>query len=242
MNTTLDQKPEEKAGHRNRPVADLLISILVPSVILMKFSGDEYLGATSALILALAFPLCWGAWELARYRTFNFVALLGLVSVGLTGGIGLLQLDQRWLAVKEAAIPGLIGLAVLASTWTRYPLIRTLLYNPNILDVGRIQQKLKETRSSDLFEARLLNATYMLSGTFFFSSLVNYILASWIVTSPTGSAAFNEELGRLTLLSYPMIAIPSTLMMMAIAYYLWRTIHNTTGLSLEELLVSANRN
>ena len=90
-----------------------------------------------------------------------------------------------------------------------------------------------------MFESRLLMATYMLSATFFFSSLMNYILASLIVTSPTGSAAFNEELGRLTLLSYPVIAIPSTLMMMAILVYLWRTIHGLTGLSFEELLVSS---
>ena len=167
----------------------------------------------------------------------DFFALLGLVSVGITGGIGLLQLDQQWIAVKEAAIPGLIGLAVLGSTWTRYPLIKTLLYNPNTLDVGRIQRKLDETNNSALFDARLLNATYMLSGAFFFSALMNYILAVWIVTSPTGSAAFNEELGRLTLLSYPMIALPATLMMMAILYYIWRTVHGMTGLSMEELLV-----
>lgn len=236
-----DQKPEEKAGHKNRPVVDMLISIVIPSVILMKFSGDDALGVTAALILALSFPLCWGALELLKHDRFNFFALLGLVSVGLTGGIGLLQLDQRWIAVKEAAIPGLIGLAVLGSTWTRYPLIRTLLYNPNIIDVGKIQQKLEETRNSDLFEAGLQKATYLLSGTFFFSSLTNFILATWIVNSPTGSAAFNEELGRLTLLSYPMIAIPSTIMMMAILYYIWRTVHDMTGLSLQDLLVSENK-
>jgi hypothetical protein len=220
-------------------VLDLLVSIVIPSVVLMKLSGDEYLGATSALILALAFPLCWGSYELLKYNKFNFFALLGLVSVGITGGIGLLQLDQQWIAVKEAAIPGLIGLAVLVSTWTRYPLIKTLLYNPNTLDVGRIQRKLDETSNRALFDARLLNATYMLSGAFFFSSLMNYILAVWIVTSPTGSAAFNEELGRLALLSYPVIAIPSTLMMMAILYYIWRTIHGMTGLSLEEIFAAA---
>ena len=237
-----DQKPEEKAGHKNRPVVDMLISIVIPSVILMKFSGDDALGVTAALILALSFPLCWGALELLKHDRFNFSALLGLVSVGLTGGIGLLQLDQQWLAVKEAAIPGLIGIAVLASTWTRYPLIRTLLFNPSIINVARVEQKLEETRTSDLFEIRMQKATYLLSGTFFFSSLVNYMLASWIVTSPTGSAAFNEELGRLTLLSYPMIALPATLMMMAILYYIWRTVHGMTGLSMEELLVSENSN
>jgi intracellular septation protein A len=242
MTTLPDQKPGEKTGHKHRPVMDLLISMVIPSVILMKFSGDDDLGVTGSLVLALAFPLCWGVLDLFKHGRFNYLALLGLVSVGLTGGIGLLQLDQQWLAVKEASMPGLIGLAVLASTWTRYPLIRALLYNANILDVGKIQQRLDETRNSDLFETRLQKATYLLSGTFFFSSLVNYTLASWIVTSPTGSAAFNEELGRLTLLSYPVIALPATLMMMAILYYIWRTVHDMTGLSMEELLVSENRN
>jgi hypothetical protein len=56
--------------------------------------------------------------------------VLGLVSILLTGGIGLLQLDTRWLAVKEAAIPGLIGLAVLMSTRTRYPLVKTAAVQP----------------------------------------------------------------------------------------------------------------
>ena len=31
------------------------------------------------MVLALAFPLSWGAFELLKYRKFNFVALLGLV-------------------------------------------------------------------------------------------------------------------------------------------------------------------
>ena len=239
MTTGPDQKSKEKADHKHRPLTDLLVSIVIPSVVLMKFSGVDALGVTGALILALAFPLCWGALDLFRHGKFNFFALLGLVSVGLTGGIGLLQLDQQWLAVKEAAVPGLIGLAVLGSTWTRYPLIKTVLYNPNVLDVEKIQQELERTGGSALFESRFLMATYLLSATFFFSSLMNYILASVIVTSPTGSAAFNEELGRLTLLSYPVIAVPSTLMMMAILVYLWRTIHGLTGLSLEELLVSS---
>jgi len=225
-------------GHKPRPMIDLLVSIILPSAILMKLSGEDDLGASGALIIALAFPLLWGLFELLKYRKFNFIALLGLVSVLLTGGIGLLQLDTQWLAIKEAAIPGLIGLAVLVSTRTRYPLIRTLLYNPSIMNVEKIQQRLNEFGHQQVFEARLLNATYLLSGTFFFSSAMNYILAKWIVISPAGSAAFNEELGQMTLLSYPVIAIPSMLMTMAIFYYLWRTIHGMTGLSLEHMLVT----
>ena len=65
---------------------------------------------------------------------------------------------------------------------------------------------------------------------------MNYIVVKWIVVSPAGTEAFNEELGQMTLVSYPMIAIPSMIMMMAILFYLWRTIHGLTGLSMEEIM------
>jgi uncharacterized membrane protein YjdF len=162
--------------------------------------------------------------------------VLGLVSILLTGGIGLLQLDTQWLAVKEAAIPGLLGLAVLVSTRTRYPLVKTLLYNPTLIDVARVQQHLDARGTARDFEARLQHATYMLGGTFFFSAAMNYFLASWIVTSPAGSEAFNAELGRLTLVSYPMIALPSMLMMMGALYYLARATRELAGLKLSEAL------
>ncbi|MDA7084988.1 MFS transporter [Pseudomonas sp. SA3-5] len=227
--------------HKPRPLVDLLVSILIPSLILMKLSGEARLGADGALILALAFPLGWGTFELVKYRKFNFIALLGLVSVLLTGGIGLLKLDNQWLAIKEAAVPGLIGIVVLVSTRTRYPLIRTMLFNKSVLNVDKIHERLEQGGHTQHFETRLLTATYWLSGTFFFSSAMNYVLAKWIVISPSGSEAFNAELGRMNLLSYPMIAIPSMIMMMAIFYYLWRTIHGLTGLKLEEIMAGVEQ-
>lgn len=222
--------------HKPRPWVDLLVSIIIPSVILMKFSGEEYLGNVNALLIGLAFPLGWGLFELIKYRKKNFIAVLGLVSVGLTGGIGLLELDAKWLAIKEAAIPAVIGLAVLISTRTKYPLVRTLLYNPSVLDVDKIHKTLEEHNRVGEFEERLLKASYFFSGTFLFSSIMNYVLAKWIVVSPSGTQAFNEELGRMTLVSYPMIAIPSMIMMMLIFYYLWRTIRRLTGYTLEEVM------
>jgi hypothetical protein len=222
--------------HKPRPWVDLLVSIIIPSVILMKFSGDEHLGSVNALLIGLAFPLGWGLFELVKYHKKNFIAVLGLISVGLTGGIGLLELDAGWLAIKEAAIPAIIGLAVLVSTRTKYPLVRTLLYNPNVLDVEKIQRALEEHNQVDEFEERLQKASYYFSGTFLFSSIMNYVLAKWIVVSPSGTQAFNEELGQMTLVSYPMIAIPSMVMMMLIFYYLWRTIRRLTGFTLEEVM------
>ncbi|MBS3803646.1 MAG: MFS transporter [Oleiphilaceae bacterium] len=226
----------ETPSHKPRPWIDLLVSIIIPSVILMKLSGADYLGASWALIIGLAFPLSWGLFELFKYRKYNFIAVLGVISVGLTGGIGLLALDAQWLAIKEAAVPAVIGIAVLVSTRTRYPLVKTLLYNPAVLNVDKIQRKLKEKGTEDVLADRLLKASYYFSGTFLFSSIMNYVLAKWIVTSDSGTTAFNEELGRMTLVSYPMIAIPSMIMMLAIFYYLWRTIRQLTGYTLEEVL------
>ncbi|WP_111498418.1 MULTISPECIES: VC0807 family protein [Marinobacter] len=225
--------------HQQRPWADLLISIVIPSVILMKFSGEQDLGSANALIVALAFPLGWGLYELVRFGKKNFIAVLGLISILLTGGIGLLHLDAEWLAIKEAAVPLIIGLAVLISTKTRYPLVRTLLYNRTVLDVDKIHDALVEKGNEGVFETRLMRASYYFAGTFLFSSVMNYIIAKWIVTSPSGTPAFNEELGQMTLVSYPMIAIPSMIMMIAIFYYLWRAIRNLTGFKLEEVLSPA---
>jgi intracellular septation protein A len=218
------------------PWIELLITLVIPSLILMKLSGPDDLGAVNALVLALAFPLGWGVRDFLLHRKFNLLAILGLVSILLTGGIGLLQLDTRWLAIKEAAIPGLIGLAVIISAFTRYPLVRVLLFSPALMQVERIQSSLDQRGNRSLFEARLKAATWMLGGSFFFSSAMNYLLATWIVTSPSGTAAFNEELGRLTLLSYPMIALPSMLIMLGVLYYLARSIRELAGLQLSEAL------
>jgi intracellular septation protein A len=222
--------------HKPRPMVDLLVGIVVPSLILMKLSGDEHLGAAGALILALSLPLGWGLFELVKYKKFNFIAILGLVSVLLTGGIGLLELDTKWLAIKEAAIPGVIGLVVFGSTFTQYPLIRALLFNRDVMNVDKILQRLEANNGTTTFEKHLLLSTYLLAMTFIFSAVMNYILVKLIVTSPAGSEAFNEQLGELALYSYPAIAIPSMLMMMGIFYFLWRTLNKLTGLTFEEVL------
>lgn len=218
------------------PLIEVGITIVVPALILMRASGPEQLGPALALVVALAFPIGWGLIEAIRSRRTSWLALLGVVSTLLTGGIGLLKLDTQWLAIKEAAIPGLIGIAIFVSSWTRYPLIRAMVFNARILDVDRITAALEQSGSRQAFERTLVLATRLLAATFFFSSAMNYFLATWIVRSPAGSEAFNTELGRLTLLSYPMIALPSMAMLMGIMFWLMHQIKRRTGLGLTELL------
>ncbi|HHF3169283.1 TPA: VC0807 family protein [Vibrio diabolicus] len=227
MSNTTAKKPN--------PLFEILFNVFIPSFILMKFSGDEHLGTAMALVVALLFPIIYGGMDLVRNKKFNFISALGFISVLLTGGIGLLELDTRWLALKEALIPGLIGLAVLGSTFTRYPLLQKLVLNDTVLNLSLINERLKENGQSEAFERCLMSSNYLFASTFAFSSAMNYFLATWIVTSPSGTAAFNEELGKMTLYSYPMIAIPSMLMMFGIFYYIWRQVRTMTSLETEQI-------
>ncbi|EHH1103576.1 MFS transporter [Vibrio parahaemolyticus] len=220
---------------KSNPLFEILFNVFIPSFILMKYSGEEHLGTAMALVVALLFPVVYGGMDLIRNKKFNLISALGFISVLLTGGIGLLELDTRWLALKEALIPGLIGIAVLGSTFTRYPLMQKMVLNDTVLNLALINERLRENGKTDAFERCLMSSNYLFASTFAFSSAMNYFLATWIVTSPSGTAAFNEELGKLTLYSYPMIAIPSMLMMFGIFYYIWRQIRAMTSLETEQI-------
>ena len=218
------------------PLLEIAVTIVVPAIVLMKLSSPERLGSVGALMLGLALPVGWGLWDGWRRRKLNWLSVMGVFSTLLTGGIGLLELDAYWLAVKEAAVPALIGLVILGSAWTASPLIRLLVFNASLFDTRRVHDALEIKGSTRAFERSLRVGTMLLAGTFFFSAVANYWLARHVVVSAAGSEAFNEELGRLTLLSYPVIAIPSMLMMMALLYWLARQARALTGLDIGDML------
>ena len=133
-------------------------------------------------------------------------------------------------------MPSLIGLVVLGSVWARRPLIHVLVFNANLFDVERVNAALTAKGNGAAFDQCLRQGTWMLAGTFFFSAVANYLLARWVVVSPAGTEAFNQELGRLTLLSYPVIAIPSMLMMMGLFWWLARQAKSLTGLDMADMM------
>lgn len=230
MNQTT-QKPKQ-----NNLLLELLFNIAAPSLILMKLSGPEYLGTVGALIVALAFPIGYGIYDFAKNRAFNFFSLLGFVSTLLTGGIGLFELDVEWLAIKEAAIPAAIGIVVLASGFMGKPLIAKLILNPMVFNLPLIYDTLAEKGETERFKSKINRANHYLAITSVFSATMNYLLAKWIVTSPAGTVEFNEQLGEMTALSYPMIAIPSTIMLLVIMVHVAKVITKLTGLKFEQVL------
>jgi hypothetical protein len=227
---------QKKAKRPNNTFLELIYNIAIPSIILMKLSGDEYLGSMYALVFALLFPIGYGLYDFIKNKSVNFISLLGFLSTLLTGGIGLFELDVQWLAIKEAAIPLAIGLVVLISGFWGKPLIAKILLNPVLFNLDLIYETLFNKGKTDEFKAKIQRANHLLSIAFIFSATMNYLLAKWIVVSPAGTTQFNEQLGEMTLLSYPVIALPSTVMLMAIMFYVVKSVMKLTDLKLEQVL------
>lgn len=217
---------------------NLLFNIVIPVVILTKFNAEDSLGPMWAIVVALAFPIGYGLWELKQSGEVNKMSILGIVSIFLTGGMSLLKLPPEYIAIKEAAVPGLIGIAVIVSQFTKYPLLRTLLINDQIVDVHRIHVALNERGTNEDFRMLTNRVSYMLAGSFFLSSALNYGLAKYILVAEPGTPEYTQQLGEMTALSYPVIAIPSMIVMMAALWYLLSKLQKITGLELEEMMAN----
>jgi intracellular septation protein A len=236
-----DKPPSETTNSQPKPkkesfFANLLMNIVIPTLILTKLSDAEYLGPTWALIIALAFPLSYGLRDFIANKKINVFSALGIVSVLLTGGLSLLQLDPQYFAIKEAAIPGILGVVTLVSIRTRYPLVKVFIYNDKVLKIQKVDAALEHYQTKKHFERTLSNASFMIAASFFLSSILNYVLAKVILVSHPGTAEFNAELGKMTALSYPVIALPMLIIMMGTLFYVFRSIRLLTHLTLEEVI------
>ncbi|CAH9050323.1 hypothetical protein PSECIP111951_03963 [Pseudoalteromonas holothuriae] len=217
--------------------SQLIFNIIIPVVILTRFSGAEYLGPTLGVIIALIFPIGFGLWERNKTGKFNFISGLGIISVLMTGGISLLELDAKYIAIKEALIPGLIGVAIIVSQYTKYPLLKTMLFNDKVMDIPKIENALEQKGNTSKLPKVQIVASNILAGSFFLSSVLNYVLAKMIVVSPAGTEAYNNELGRMTAISYPVIMVPSMILFFLALYYLFSSLKKLTGLKVEEMLI-----
>ncbi|MCV6625818.1 MAG: MFS transporter [Cellvibrionaceae bacterium] len=237
INHGATEAPAKEKPKKESLLANLLLNIVIPTLILTKFSGDEYLGTKWGVVVALAFPILYGAKDFITQRKINFFSALGVISVGLTGGMSLMELPPQYIAIKEAAIPALLGIATMVSIKTPYPLVRTFLYNDNFLQTDKVEAALLEQGNMGNFDRAMVNASAMIAASFLLSSALNYILATWILVSEPGTEAFNAELGKMTALSFPVIAVPATIIMMATLFYVFRSITRLTGLSLDDIMV-----
>ncbi len=228
---------EENTKKKDSGFNNLLINIIIPALILMK--GAKFfpsLTSVQVLLLALAFPFFYGLYDFFIKKEKNFIAILGFVSILLSGIVGVLQLSTELIAIKEAAIPFIIGCVILISNYTSYPIAPKFLYHEEIFDKKTINENLDDTQEITLKD-KIKKASFFLFLSFMLSAVLNFVLAKYFIQSPTGTEAFNDELGKMTLYSYPIIVIPSMLIMFGIMRYIYVNIKNLTGLTSDDILL-----
>jgi intracellular septation protein A len=220
-------------------LGNLAFNIIIPVLILTNLNGDDRLGPAWSIVAALAFPIAYGLWDLKQSGKVNGFSILGIVSVFLTGGITLLELPAEYIAIKEATIPAVLGLAVLFTQRTSKPLLKVLVLNEQIVNWENLSKALKVNNKTAEFEQKMAISSYIVAASFFLSSALNYILAKVILVSAPGTTEYTEELGHMTALSYPVIVIPSMLMLMGALWYLFAQIKKLTGEDLDTFLNGA---
>jgi hypothetical protein len=230
------QKMKNSPKKKENQLINLSFNIVIPILILTRLSKEEYLGPIWALLIALLFPTAYGLYRLIIQKQKSLISIIGFIGILLTGVLGIMKFPPHWIAVKEASIPLLIGLFVLFSTNTSWQLITRFLYTREIFDIDRIQNVLNSDESKTQLKNKLKLANTLLALSFFISSALNYSLAKIIVQSMPGTPQFNEEIGRMTMLSFPAIALPSVGIMLLIFLYLISSIKKLTSLSSNEIL------
>ncbi|MGJ3242992.1 MAG: VC0807 family protein [Opitutales bacterium] len=237
-----EQAPNPQASPKRENLwLNLGFNVVLPLLLLDR--GTAWFGWDPSLnlIIALAFPTVYFIYDLRVRKKANFISILGFVSILLTGGIGLLELPPGWIAIKEAAIPLIIGVAVAISAFTSKPLARVFLLNPEIMRVDQVDRAAAENGREAELTVLLKRCTLLVAASFFLSTVLNYVLARAIVVSPAGTEAFNRELSLMGRWSWVVIMVPTMAVMAATMVLLFKGIRRITGLGLEDIVRDDNR-
>jgi hypothetical protein len=252
-----ESSPPQTAPKRENMLINLSFNLLLPILILRKGkdwfgsdlenwlepqADDKALVGSIILLIAISFPVGYGAWDFVRRRKWNFLSILGALSALLTGGIGLIpQATVFMFAIKEAALPGILGILTVLTLRTRKPLIRLFLYNPEVIRVELVDQALEKRGTQGPFDQLMVKCTWLIALSFILSAVLNYILArAYVETEPSIDIdRFNREVSDMWLWSFIIISIPC---MVVSAYAFWvliKGIRELAGLALEDILAQS---
>jgi hypothetical protein len=253
------KKPAEE-----HPLANILINVLIPVLALSFLSKDPalqqeigrtprfwHIGPLAAMIVALSLPVGYGIWHFVKTRKPNFFSSLGIISVLLTGGLtlylwnpdGTVKPNAGLLfGIKEALIPLVLGVAILKSFRTTTPLLNIFLYNDNIFDIPKIENRVTERNAAEGYQMLLLRATRLFAASFFLSSAMNLSLALFFFAGFEATAAdaletYNSIIARLTGWGFAVIGIPMLVFLFFTLRFLLAGLRELTGLKDEELML-----
>lgn len=250
--------------HQEHPLANILINVLIPVMVLSYLSKDPalqeqmgkdakvwHIGPINALIVALALPLGYGVWHFVKTRKFNFFSGLGLFSVLLTGCLTLYLWNKDGtvkehagilFGLKEAAIPLALGFAVFFSRRSATPLLNVFLYNDSLFDIPKIERQVETNDKQSAYQKLLDQANVLFAGSFFLSSTLNLLLALFFFrgfdrTATDALEVYNGIIGKLTGWGFAVIGIPLLAILFLTLQRLLKGLREITGFKDDELLL-----
>ncbi|MEJ6572656.1 MAG: VC0807 family protein [Akkermansiaceae bacterium] len=236
---------------QDNPLANIMWNVLIPIVALsfLGKNGDKFwhVGPVIGMCIAVSLPVIYGIHHLIKTRKPNFFSILGVVSILLTGGIAIMAYKDNgtvdaeaplWFALKEAAIPFVFGVTILISHWTKTPLVRVFLYNPDFFDIPKIEKRVNENDTLAKYKKLILSGTLLLAGSFFLSMVMNYFLAMKFLKDATGSQEdFNDGVAKLTGWGFAVIGVPMMVILMVTMWRFVSGLKKLTGMENDEILL-----
>ena len=227
-----------------------MVNVLVPVLALTMLSKTEdkfwHIGPVWGMLVAVAFPLCYGLYDLATKRKVNFFSVLGLVSVLLTGGLTIYLWEEGdkvadnaavLFGIKEACIPIVFGFTILLSHWSKTPLVRVFLYTPELFDIPRIEKKVRAAEQQPRYDKLIFQTTLVMSASFFISAVANFFLAQHFLQGADTRELYNEGVGKLTGWGFLVIGLPCLVLWMGAMMRLIKGIKSMTGLDTDSIMV-----
>ena len=254
----------EKTNHKEHPLVNILINVLIPVLALSYLSKDPefqhaigkavkpwHIGPTKALVVALIFPVSYGIWHFVKTRKPNFFSALGLISVLLTGSLTIFLWNKDGtvkphadvlFGLKEASIPFILGLAVIGSHYTSSPLLRVFLYSDSLFDIPKIENRVAEINGSERYQLILFQATLLFAASFFLSTLLNFGLAMYFLgdldyTASNARELYNTRIAKVTGWGFAVIGVPILIFLFFTLKRLLNGLSSLTGFKDEEMML-----
>ena len=229
--------PQATPKEQPHPLADLLLTVILPSIVLESMSKPERLGPAWALVVALIMPIGFGVYCFVKKRGLNFFSILGFVAVIVTGGLGLLNLSAGWFAAKEAAFPVFLGLAFPLSFYWKKPLVNELLLNPQVINHPVLNTALDSGEKRTAFQALLRRASWALAGTMFLSAIANaWMILLFLKGKTPGTEEYIKAIGRQNWVGFLVIGVPMMAALMLLMFWMLGRIQKLTGLDRADLM------
>ena len=235
---------KEKPIKRENPFVNLIANIFLPVIILNKseFFPTDY-KSLIALCVALSFPVGYGLWDWFKNSRKNYMSLLGVVNTLITGVFAILKLSGDWFAIKEAAFPTILGLAVYISSYIKKPLFKTMLVASGLLRYEKIEEGAKNTTSLKELDKVFIKCNSLFSLSFFVSAVLNFFLALYIfsplpkdMSEEAKSLALNSQISQMTWVGFLVIGLPMFIFLGVTFFVFFRNLKRATGLNENDIL------